>query len=340
MDRSRRLARRDAPREAGRDTAGAGRSGALPSASRLTLRRPRNRRRAGSVWAQLPRPAALADACGRLVRRSLPAAAALAALAMLGSALWAGHRWLTRSPRFAITEIAVQGARHVDPAALRARLPLRIGDNAFADLSTAARAAGADPWIAAVEVRRILPHTIVVELREHTAAAVAALGDDELYLVDAGGRPFKRAALDAGDADGLPILTGLSRAAFTADPAAAEATLAAAIAMVERWRAPAPGGADPADPDGSAGEAAASAGPGIHRPAIGEVHVDLHGAATLHTYDPAIAIQLGALVGDAGPRLRAFDAAWASLSDAERARTRAIHLGARPDHVTVAFATE
>jgi cell division septal protein FtsQ len=267
------------------------------------------------VWSRLPRPSAIADACGRLVRRSLPAAAALAALAVLGGALWAGYRWLTRSPRFAITEIAVHGAHRVDPEALRSRLPIHLGDNVFADLTAAARAAGADPWIAAVDVRRMLPHTIVVELREHTAAAVAALGEDELYLVDAAGRPFKRAAFAAGEADGLPIVTGLDRAAFAADPATALATLRAAIAMVDRWRA-------------------------ASRPAIGEVHIDPHGAIALHTYDPAIAIQLGALGDDAGARLHAFDTAWAGLSAAERARARAIHLGARPDHVTVAFATD
>jgi cell division septal protein FtsQ len=322
MDRSRRLAgrlarpeaRRDAPRDTGRDAVG-GRPGAPPAASRLTIRRPRNRRRAGSLWSRLPRPVAIADACGRMVRRSLPAAAALAALAVLGGALWAGYRWLTRSPRFAIAEIAVHGAHHVDPEALRERLPIRIGDNAFSDLTAAARAAGDDPWIAAVDVRRMLPHTIVVELREHAAAAVAAIAEGELYLIDAGGRPFKRAAIDAGEADGLPLVTGLDRAAFAADPAAAEATLRAAIATVERWRA-------------------------ASRPAIGEVHIDPHGAMTLHTYDPSIAIQLGAPGDDAGARLHAFDTAWAGLSDAERTRTRAIHLGARPDHVTVAFATE
>lgn len=312
---ARRDARRDAPRDTGRDAAGGGRPAAPPASSRLTLRRPRNRRRAGSVWSRLPRPSAIADACGRMLRRALPAAAALAALAVLGGALWAGYRWLTRSPRFAITEIAVHGAHHVDPDALRARLPIRPGDNAFADLTAAARAAGEDPWIAAVDVRRMLPHTIVVELREHTAAAVAVLGEGELYLIDADGRPFKRAAIDAGETDGLPLVTGLDRAAFAADPAAAESTLHAAIAALAAWSAAA-------------------------RPAIGEVHLDPHGAMTLHTYEPAIAIQLGALGDDAAARLHAFDAAWAGLSDAERARTRAIHLGARPDHVTVAFATD
>jgi hypothetical protein len=38
--------------------------------------------------------------------------------------------------------------------------------------------------------------------------------------------------------------------------------------------------------------------------------------------------------------MHTFDLAWAELSDAERQRTRAIHLDARTDHVTVAFAQD
>ena len=323
MDRSRRQVRhegrrdgrrdglRDDAREA-RDVAPAARPGSPPAQSRLTLRPARNRRRQGSLWSRLPRPGAIADACGRAVRRSLPAVAALAVLAALGGGLWQGYRWLTHSPRFAITEIAIQGAHRVDVDTLRAALPIHLGDNAFVGLADIARAVRDQPWVAAVEVRRVLPHTIAIAIREHVAAAVAELGD--LYLVDAGGRPFKRAELDAGEADGLPIITGLTRAAFAADPDAAGAAIADALTALARWRAAA-------------------------RPAIGELHIDAHGAITLHTYAPAIAIQLGA-PGDAGDRIPAFDTAWAGLSDAERARTRAIHLDARPDHVTVAFAKD
>lgn len=318
MDRSRRQGRRearrdglrDATRESPRDAAPA--RATPPTQSRLTLRRARNRRRPGSLWSRLPRPRAIADACGRALRRGLPAMAAVAALAALGAGLWQTYRWITRSPRFAITEIAIQGARHVDPAALRARLPVRVGDNAFVALEDIARAVRGEPWVAAADVRRVLPHTLAIAIREHVAAAVVELG--ELYLVDAAGRPFKRAALDAGEAENLPIITGLTRAAFTADPAAAEATIAEAISALAHWRAPS-------------------------RPAIGELHIDPHGAVTLHTYDPAIAIQLGAL-GSEPARFLAFDTAWAELTAAERARTRAIHLDARPDHVTVAFAKD
>jgi cell division protein FtsQ len=284
-----------------------------PASSRLTVRKTRNRRRPGTMWSRLPRPRAIADACGRALRRSLPAVAVVVAITTIGGGAWAGYRWMTSSPRFAITAIEVHGARHVDPDALRAALPVRPGDNVFADLAAVARAVRANPWIAGVDVHRILPHTLVITVREHTAAAVIAL--DELYLLDAAGRPFKRAAALAGEADGLPIVTGLDRAAYTVDPAAAAATVRAALAALDGWRA-------------------------AERPAIGEIHVDPHGAVTLHTYDPAIAIELGAPGRGLDARLHTFDDAWAALSDAERARARAVHLDAGPDHVTVAFAKD
>jgi cell division septal protein FtsQ len=276
------------------------------------------------MWARLPKPPAIADACGRALRRSLAPAAAVAVLGAIGGAMWAGYHWISTSPRFAIAAITIQGTRHVDPDDLLAALPIRVGDNVFVGLDRIARAARANPWIASAEVRRILPHTIAIDVREHTAAAVAELG--ELYLVEATGQPFKRAALEAGEGEGLPIITGIGRAAYAADPAAAKAAVRDALAALDGWRA-------------------------ADRPAIGEIHVDSHGAVTLHTYDQAIAIQLGAVAAagsaaSAGPdallgqRLHTFDAAWAGLSETERARTRAIHLDARPDHVTVAFAKD
>jgi cell division protein FtsQ len=265
------------------------------------------------VWTRLPRPRAIADACGRALRRSLPAVAAVAAIAMLSGVAWTGHRWVTTSSRFAIADIAIRGTHQVGADELRAALPVRAGDNVFADLATIARAARTSPWIASVEVHRILPHTITIDVREYAAAAVVELGD--LYLVEATGHPFKRAALEAGEADGLPIITGIGRASYLANRSSAAATVRAAIAAYDRWRK-------------------------ANRPAIAEIHVDPHGAVALHTHDPAIAIQLGPLGGELDTRMRTFDAAWIALSDAERASARAIHLGARSDHVTVAFAND
>jgi cell division septal protein FtsQ len=284
--------------------------------SRLTVRKHKNRRRPGSAWSRLPKPSLIVDACGRALRRSLRGVAVIAAVGAVGGSMWAGYRWITSSPRFALTAITVQGVQHLDADQLRAALPVHVGDNAFVDLAEVSRAVLANPWVAAAEVHRVLPHTLAIEIHEHAAAAVIVLGElDERYLVEPAGRPFKRVAPSGDDADGLPLITGITRAAFTADPEATAHTVHGAIAAADDWRTGA-------------------------RPAIGEIHVDPHGAITLRTRDRAIAIQLGPLGGPIALRMHTFDAAWAGLTEAERARARAIHLDGRSDHVTVAFAKD
>jgi cell division protein FtsQ len=267
----------------------------------------------------------IADACGRALRRSLPGVIAVVAISTAAGAVWGCYRWVTSSPRFAITTITIRGNAHVRDAELRALLPIQPGDNVFVDLAGVARAVRSHPWVAAAEARRILPHTITIDVREHVAAAAVDLG--ELYLVDPGGQPFKRAAPSEGAADGLPLITGIDRGSYTADPAGAAATVRSALDAFDRWRS-------------------------ADRPAVREIHVDPHGALTLQTAvgdaaaddsGPAprrLAIQLGALDGTLAARIHTFDAAWAGLGDAERARARAIHVDARPDHATVAFAKD
>jgi len=253
----------------------------------------------------------IANACGRALRRSLPAMIGLVVIGAVGGTAWAGYRFVTTSSRFAITAIEVHGNHHVDPAQVRAALPIGVGDNVFAaNVDSLTRGLTANPWIAEASAHRILPHTLVIELREHEAAAIAELGG--LYLVDVTGHPFKRVESEDGVGAGLPIVTGLDRAAYLADPEATARTIASALGALTLWTS-------------------------TERPSVGEVHVDLHGALTLHTYDSATAIQLGTIDAGLEARMHTFDVAWAQLDDAERARARAIHLDPRLDHVTVAF---
>lgn len=304
MDRSRRAA--TTPARPATDAP-------VPSASRLTIRARKNRRRPESLWSRVPRPRAIADACGRAVRRSLPAIAATAVITTAGTGAWAGYRFATTSPRFAITSIEVRGAAHLTEAQVLAALPVRLGDNVFAtNLEALARTLEASPWIASASAHRELPHTLVVDVVEHAPAAIVDLGG--LYLVDASGHPFKQARLDAGDGKDLPVITGIERAAYERDPAATAALITSVLDVLATW---------------STTDAM--------RPAIGELHIDAHRALTLRTYDHATAIQLGVLGPELASRMRTFDAAWAELTDAERSRTRAIHLDARPDQVTVAL---
>ncbi|HEX5063165.1 MAG TPA: FtsQ-type POTRA domain-containing protein [Kofleriaceae bacterium] len=255
----------------------------------------------------------IADACGRALRRTLPALIALFILAAIGGTAWAGYRFVTTSSRFAITTIEVNGVEQLTADQIRALSAIRIGDNVFAtNLDAVTHEVRENPWIASAEAHRVLPHTIVIDVREHVAAAVVQLGG--LYLVDADGHPFKRAELGSEDGAGLPIITGLDRETYLANPAGTAAQIRSAMAALVKWR-------------------------GVEdRPSVGEVHLDPHGALTLVTYEHAIAIQLGDMDAALDQRMQTFDATWAELTSAERARTRAIHLDARADQVTVAFA--
>jgi len=307
MDRSRRQGARVAPRGPASLP-----EKAPPRASRLTIR-PKNQRRrpTASLWERLPAPAVVANACGRALRRALPALAAVGVLGAIGGTAWAGYELVTHSQRFAIAQISIRGNHHLADDQIRALLPIRVGDNVFAaDLDAAIRELRANPWVESAESHRVLPRTIAIEVHEHEPVALADLGG--FYLVDASGHPFKRAALDTDDVDGLPIVTGLDRIAYLADPAATAHLVQSALGALSLWRA---GG----------------------RPAIGEIHIDPHGALTLHTFDRATAVQLGGVDDGLAARMRTFDAAWAELSDDERARTRAVHLDTHSDHVTVAF---
>ncbi|MFT3695165.1 MAG: FtsQ-type POTRA domain-containing protein [Kofleriaceae bacterium] len=264
------------------------------------------------MWQRLPKPAVVANACGRMLRRSLPALIGLAVVGAIGGTAWAGYRFVTTSPRFAIDAIEVHGNQHVPADQIRALLPVAVGDNVFAaNIDSLTKDLHTNPWIAKASAHRVLPHTLVIDVQEHEAVAVADLGG--LYLVDHEGHPFKRAQLESDDGQGLPIITGLDRAAFLADPAAAATTIQSSLDALAQWTI------------------------NTSRPAIGEVHVDPHGALTLHTYDSAIAIQLGPNDLGLAARLHTFDIAWAQLDSSERARARAVHLDPRLDHVTVAF---
>lgn len=291
----------------------------MPSESRLTLGSARrNKRRAAPLRARVPSlrkvPGRVVDACGRALRRSAPLLILLAVAMSIGAGVMWSYRFITTSPRFAIAAIEIRGTHTLSPEQLRARLPVSLGENIFkADLDSIEAAVESEAWVAGATVRRRLPRTIEIEVREREAAAVVALG--ELYLADANGKVFKRARLEDGEGAGLPIVSGLDRDAYAAAPDEAAGQVRDALATLAGWS-----------------DAA--------RPRIGEIRLD--GARqTLFTYDDAIAIRLGAADGDRLiARLDTFDAAWSALTPEERARARAIHLdqATRPDHVTVAFA--
>lgn len=294
------------------------------SASRLaSTPAGRSNRRSAPPWRErLPPVREVAQGVGRLARRALPGVLALAAVAAVLGLLVLGHRFVTRSPRFAITTIRFEGNVARSDAQLRAELPVADGANIFSThLGSLERALAADPWLAQVHVTRELPHTLVVRVVERVPVAIVELSG--LYLVDASGTPFKR--LRGGEGAGLPVITGIGRAEYTTAPDEAAATVRRALAALATWSSPGAGGAA--------------------RPSIGEIHVGSRRELVLYRDDANLEIRLGAGAladpAELTARLTQFDRAWAALTPRERAVARVLHLdnAARPDRVTVALAT-
>ncbi|MEZ4363609.1 MAG: FtsQ-type POTRA domain-containing protein [Kofleriaceae bacterium] len=234
-------------------------------------------------------------------------------MAAFGGAAALGHRWVTTSARFAIRAIEVRGAHALSPDAVASLLPVRIGDNMFAsDTVSLERVLRGNPWIEDADVHRELPGVLIATITERAPLALVDLGAP--YLVDASGAPFKRAALERGEAQGLPVISGVERLAFRADPVSSTGLIRAGLEIIARWQA-------------------------SSRPTIAQLIFDDFGGVTLRTQEPALTIALGALDDPSlTNRMHRFEEAWARLSEEERARTESIYLDAGSSQATIAFA--
>src|SRR3569623_483362 len=104
-----------------------------PASSRLTFKpAKKNRKVRGSQWSRMPKPAQLADACGRMLRRASPAASGLAIAGALGCTAYAVYRFVSHSSRFAITAIEVHGNHHLATEQVLAELAAHVGDHVIA----------------------------------------------------------------------------------------------------------------------------------------------------------------------------------------------------------------
>jgi cell division septal protein FtsQ len=195
----------------------------------------------------------------------------------------------------------------------------------------------ADPWIESAHVHRRLPDTLVVEVTERRAAAVVDLG--AAYLADDDGRVFKRADLARGEGAGLPVITGISRATYLRAPDEVAAEIRRGLDASRIYH----GALTRAERDTLwpftrfLGDALLITGP---RPALGEVYLHPRRGLTFLARDSGLIVRVGqGAATTLRARMRAFDAAWAALSDDERSAARIVYAdnSTRTDRVTVGF---
>ncbi len=164
-------------------------------------------------------------------------ARSLVVLSALGAGAWFGGRaaWeaARRSPYFLVrhVELGELGRVDRDEVVRLAGLAHPVGIFDF-DPATAEAALRTHPWIRDAEVARKLPDGVRIHVTQREPAAVVALAG--LYLVDAAGHPFVRPTAD--QMGGLPLITGLSRAEYEADPDEARARLVTAMSLARMYQ--------------------------------------------------------------------------------------------------------
>jgi cell division protein FtsQ len=256
-----------------------------PPPKRRLFRRRSNRR----LTVVRPSVAAMLHGSLRsLGRRLATVGKGLAVIAFVVASAQVGRlivRRVIASPRFAVRDVAVGPTEHVTPEEVAELAGVKPGDKLLAvDPDAVAARLTTHPWILAARVRRDLPATLSIEVTERRAVATALLG--ALYLLDEGGRPFKRATF--AEADGLPVITGVSRDQYAAVRATSEAVFRQALALYAAYQ------------DGHP-----------ERPRLSEVHVDPRAGFTLVLFDGSGEIRLGR--GDFPAKLDRLDRIFAAL---------------------------
>jgi cell division protein FtsQ len=148
-----------------------------------------------------------------------------------------GGCWAVRhvvdSPRFQIREIECSATPHLGQTEVLGLASVSVGDKLLGiDTDAVAARIATHPWVATVRASRRLPSSLVIEVTERRAVALAELSG--LYLLDETGRPFKRATMD--EADGLPVLTGIDRARYAQLRDVSEAAFREALAVLREYQ--------------------------------------------------------------------------------------------------------
>lgn len=234
----------------------------------------------------------------------------LMVMAAVALSLLAGRqlvRHVIASPRFAVREIRVAATTHLSAEEIQAQAGVEIGDRLLTvDPDRVAARLATHPWIASARVRRELPSMLAIDVTERQAVASALMG--ALYLLDDSGRPFKRATFE--EADGLPVITGVTREQYAGLRSASEAVFREALALLHAYG---------------------------NRPKLSEIHVDPRMGFSLVLLDGAGEIRLGR--GDTGEKLARFDRIVSGLGARGPAALATVYLdGAPGDRVTLRLA--
>jgi hypothetical protein len=124
-------------------------------------------------------------------------------------ALWAGYSKVMASERLKVGRVDVRGSHFLSEGEIRELMGPAVGENILGlDLEALKARLRSSPWVADATVRRALPDTIEVRIRERVPLALAEA--DGLYLMDAEGTLIELYGPRTAGFD-LPIVRGLAK---------------------------------------------------------------------------------------------------------------------------------
>jgi cell division protein FtsQ len=145
---------------------------------------------------------------GAIWRRARLAIKSVATLLVAALAVWRVVTLVTESPTFDIAHVVLHGNDRLSRGEAMALVGDLRGRNVLSvRLDEWRQRLLTSPWVEAAVVRRVLPNTIDVVVRERTPMGIARLGRD-LYLVDRTGTVIDAYAPTYADLD-LPVIDGL-----------------------------------------------------------------------------------------------------------------------------------
>lgn len=146
--------------------------------------RNRNSRGGGSITM----PSVSLGGVGRLFTRAVSMACMGAILLAVSVALLAGYRWLTTVNYFALQNAQVTGCSRLSEEQIRQVAGLTPGINVLSLSMDRMRADLArEPWVEAVSVKRVLPGTILIDVKEKSPSYLVQY-QGTLYYADEVGR--------------------------------------------------------------------------------------------------------------------------------------------------------
>ncbi len=164
------------------------------------------------------------------VTRTLAVARLATAVGVLGGAGWYAAQAVNEAPTLHVSQIVVRGNQHLARGEVLALLAGLEGQHLLqTDLEVWRRRVLGSPWVEHATLRRVLPSTVEVVIRERLPIALGRIRGD-LYLVDEQGRVIDEFGPNYGQFD-LPIVDGLSDHSATGEPVVdpARAGLAASL---------------------------------------------------------------------------------------------------------------